>query len=145
MKNQAFPSSHFSKKNLESAKFTSKKHGKSTLHSLIAKHVLEISIKLKFQCERFEKKQCFAVMVLNWFSFCFCQGLFIRCHLYHTIILYYPETKEMIHESVNLERRCVQPKQNPFSLQFITHCKGFANVELIFYKAHSLSSEQVFN
>ena len=27
--------------------------------------------KEQFQCERFEKKQCFALMVLNWFSICF--------------------------------------------------------------------------
>ena len=43
------------KKNHESAEFTNKKHGKPTLHSLIAKHALEMSIKLRFQCERFEK------------------------------------------------------------------------------------------
>ena len=36
-----------------------------------AKHVLEMSIKLRFQCERFKKKQCFALMVLNWFPICF--------------------------------------------------------------------------
>ena len=51
----------------ESAEFTNKKQGKPTLHSLIAKHVLEMSIKLKFQCEHFEKKQRFALVVLNWF------------------------------------------------------------------------------
>ena len=58
-------------KNHESAEFTNKKHGKRTLHSLAAKHVLEMSIKLKFQCERFEKKQCLALVVLNWFPICF--------------------------------------------------------------------------
>ena len=50
-------------KNHESAEFTYKEHGKPTLHSLIAKHVLEMSIKLSFLCERFEKKQCFALVV----------------------------------------------------------------------------------
>ena len=70
-KNQALPNSQFCKKNHGSAEFTNKKHGKPTLHSLIAKHVLEISIKLKFQCEHSEKKQRFALMVLNWFPVCF--------------------------------------------------------------------------
>ena len=58
-------------KDHESAEFTNKKHGKPTLHSLIARHVLEMSIKLKFQCERFENKHCFALVVLNWFLFVF--------------------------------------------------------------------------
>ena len=71
MKNQALPNSHFAK-NLESAKFTNNKHKKPTLYSVIAKHVLEMPIKLKFQCERFEKNQCFALEVLNWFPNCFC-------------------------------------------------------------------------
>ena len=38
----------FAKKNPESAEFTNKKHGKPTLHFLIAKHVLEMSMKLKY-------------------------------------------------------------------------------------------------
>ena len=58
-------------KNHESAIFTNEKHRKPTLHSLLAKDVLEMSIKLKFQCKRFEKKQCFALMLLNWFPICF--------------------------------------------------------------------------
>ena len=45
-KNQALPNSYFC---LESAEFTNKKHGKPTLHSLIANHVSEMSLKLKFQ------------------------------------------------------------------------------------------------
>ena len=61
----------FEIKNHESAIFINKKHGEPTLHWLIAKHVLEKSIKLKFQCESFEKKPCFALMVLNWFPICF--------------------------------------------------------------------------
>ena len=51
MINQAFLNSHFCKK--------------------ISK-VLEMSVKLKFQYERFEKKQCFVLMVLNWDHICFC-------------------------------------------------------------------------
>ena len=47
-KNPAFPSSHF--KNLESSEFTNKKYRKTTIHSLIANHVLKMSVKLKFQC-----------------------------------------------------------------------------------------------
>ena len=76
----------FAKKNHEGAKFTNKKHEKSTLRSLKAKHLLEMSIKLKLQCERFEKNHCFALMVLNWFPICFYQGLFRRYDLYHTIV-----------------------------------------------------------
>ena len=68
MKNQALPNTHFLHKNLQSAKFINKKHRKPTLHSLIAGH---LSVKLKFQCIRFEKKHCFTVVVLNWFSICF--------------------------------------------------------------------------
>ena len=71
-KNQALPNSQsFLHKNLESAKFTNKRHGKPTLHSVIANYVLEMSVKLKFQCARFEKKHCFALVVLNWFTICF--------------------------------------------------------------------------
>ena len=58
-------------KNLESAELTNKKHGKPTLHSLIANHVLQMSVKLKFQCVRFERNHCFALVVLNMFPFLF--------------------------------------------------------------------------
>ena len=54
-------------KNLESAEFTNKKHGKLILHSLKANHILEISVNLKFQCVHFEKKHCFALVLLRWF------------------------------------------------------------------------------
>ena len=47
--------------------FTNMKHRKPTLYSLIANHVLEMSARLKFQCVLFEKKHCFALVVLNWF------------------------------------------------------------------------------
>ena len=102
----------FLHKNLENAEFTNKKHGKPTLHSLIAKHVLEISVKLKFHCVRFNKKHCFALMVLNRFPISFYQGLFTRCDLYRRILLYYyPETKEMICESVNLKGVVYEPNK----------------------------------
>ena len=69
-----------------------------------------------------------------------------RCDLYHTILLYcYAETKEMIYKSVNLRGAVYEPKQNSFSFRSIARCTGFANVGPIFYKVHSLSSEQVFN
>ena len=74
-KNQDLPNSHFCKKNLVSVEFTDKNHGKPTLHSLIAQHVLEMSVKLIFQYERFEKKHCFALMVLNSFLICF----YLKC------------------------------------------------------------------
>ena len=65
MKNQALPNVILHK-NLESTEFINKKHGKVPLHSLLANHMLELSVKLKFQLVRFEKKHCFAVVVLNW-------------------------------------------------------------------------------
>ena len=37
------------------------------------------------------------------------KGQYTRCDLYHTILFYYlTETKEIIYESVNLKRGCVQ-------------------------------------
>ena len=53
-------------KNLESAEFSNMKHGKLTLPSLLANHVLEVSARLKFQCVGVEKKRRFARVVLNW-------------------------------------------------------------------------------
>ena len=50
-------------KNNESAECTNNKHRKPTLHSLIAKHVLEMSIKLKFQCEHLKRSN----VLLWWF------------------------------------------------------------------------------
>ena len=61
----------FLHKNIESAEFTNKKNEKPTLHSLIANHVLEVSVKLKFQLVRFEKEHCFGLVVLNCFLICF--------------------------------------------------------------------------
>ena len=49
MKNQALANSQIFYEDLESAEFTSKKHGKPTLHSLIGNYVLEMSVKLKVQ------------------------------------------------------------------------------------------------
>ena len=64
-----FTKESFLRDNLESAEFTNKKHGKPTLHSLITNHVLEMSVKLKFECVHFETKHCFALVVLDWFPF----------------------------------------------------------------------------
>ena len=87
---------------------------------------LQMSVKLKFQCVRFEKKHCFTLVVLNWFPICFYQGLFIRCNLYHMMFsFYYPEPKEMIHGISEFERSCVQPKQNSFNLQVYHHMYSF--------------------
>ena len=61
----------FLRKNLESAEFTNKKQNTASLHSLIAKHVLGLSNFSQFQCIRFEKKHCFALVVLNWLLVCF--------------------------------------------------------------------------
>ena len=61
-----FTKQSFLHKNLVSAEFTNKEHGKPTLHSLIANHVLEMSVKLTFQCACFEKKHCFALVVFSW-------------------------------------------------------------------------------
>ena len=111
MKNQTLRNSHLHK-NLESAEFTYNKHGKPTLHSLIANHVLKVSVKLKFKCVRFRKKHWFALVALSRFPICFYQGLFTRCDLYHRILLcYYAESKEMIYESVNLKGVVYEPKK----------------------------------
>ena len=84
-------------KNLKSIEFTNKKHGKPTLHCLIANHVLKMPVKLQFQCVNVLKRgiACFALVVLNQFSICFHQGLFTRYDLH-------AETK-MIYESMNLK------------------------------------------
>ena len=114
MKNQVLPV--ILHKNLKSAELNNRKYGKPILHSLIANHVLEMSVKLKFQCARYKKKHCFALVALNLFSICFYQGLFTQCNLYHKILLsYYAETKEIIYGSVNLEGILCKPKQNSFS------------------------------
>ena len=45
----------------------------------------------------------------------------------------------MIYESENLKAVVYEIKQNSFSLQSITTCAGFANVDSIFYKVDSMS------
>ena len=57
----------------------------------------------------------------------------------------YAEAKEIIYESTNSEAVVYELKQNSFTLLSITTPTGFANVGPIFYKVHSLISEQVFN
>ena len=65
------------------------------------------------RCVLVEEKHCFALVIFNWFPICFYYGLFTRCDLYHTILLYYyAETKKMIYESVNLKGFMYEPKQN---------------------------------
>ena len=61
--------SHFAN-NLESAELTIKNHEKLTLDSLIAYHVLEMSVKLKFQCVRFRKKHFFKIRFESVFTRC---------------------------------------------------------------------------
>ena len=102
---------------LESAEFTNNKHGKPTLHSLIANHVLEMSVKLNFRCIGLKKKHCFGLVALNLSPIRCYQCLFTRCDLYHSILLcYYAETKEMSYDSVNLMGVVYKPKQNFFSI-----------------------------
>ena len=69
MKNQALLESHFCMKISKAPK-----HGKPTLYSLIAIPVLALSCQTQSQCVRFEKKYCFAPVVLNSFSICFYQS-----------------------------------------------------------------------
>ena len=87
---------------------------------MISNHVLEVSVKLKFQCVRFEKEHCFALVALNCFLICFiktCSPWFTRYDLYHTVLLYdYAEAKEMIYESVNMKGVVYEPSQNSFIL-----------------------------
>ena len=65
MKNQPLPNSLFCIKNFESAEFIKEKRRKATLHSLIAGHALDMSVKLNFQCVHFEKKHSFVLVVFN--------------------------------------------------------------------------------
>ena len=55
------------RKNLQNAEFTYIKHGKPTLHSLIANHVLEMFVKLGFNCIRLKRN----TVLLWWFWTCF--------------------------------------------------------------------------
>ena len=98
---------------------------------MIANNVPEMSVKLKFQIARFEKKHCFALVVLNWFPIRFYQGLFTRCDFCNTVLLqYYAQTKEIIYESVNLKGVVYAPKQKSFSLQSITTSKASGRLAL---------------
>ena len=67
-----FVKKSFLHKSLEVPNLLTKKYGKPTLYSLIANHVLEMSVKLKLQlqCVGFEKKHS-ALMVLIGFLFAF--------------------------------------------------------------------------
>ena len=58
MKNQALQNSTLHKI-LENGEFTNKKHGKTTLYSLIVNHVLETSVKFQFLCVCFRKETLF--------------------------------------------------------------------------------------
>ena len=69
MKKSGFEKTVILRENLENAEFANNRHVKPTLHSLIANHVLRISVKLKFQCVRL-KKHCFALVILNRFPIC---------------------------------------------------------------------------
>ena len=53
-------------------------------------------------------------------------------------------TKEIIDESVNL-KVVYEPKQNSFGFGISQQLQVFSNVGSIFYKVHSLISEQFFN
>ena len=102
MKNRAFPNGRFCIKSRK-CRIHQREAREAPLHSLIANHVLEMSMKLKFQC-RLEKNHFFGLVVLNPFPICFSRGLFPRCDLYHRILLYYyAETNGIIYESVNLK------------------------------------------
>ena len=67
MKNQTLPNSHFCLK-ISKVPNSPPRNTGSPLHSLIANHVFEMSVKLRFQCE---KKHCFALVVLKLFPICF--------------------------------------------------------------------------
>ena len=134
MKNQTLQNSHLAQKNLESAEFTNKKHGKPTLHSMIANHVLEVSVKLESQCVRFEEA-LFCSGGFESVSYLFYQALFTRWDLHHRILLYYyAEKKEMIYESVNLKGVVYEPNQNSFGLQSITTRIGLQTLARSFIK-----------
>ena len=93
-------------KNLESAEFTNKKHGKP----------LYIPWQL-IMCVFVKACSHDATCIIGFFC------------------LIIAETKKMIYESVNVKGAVYKPKQNSFtsfSFQSITTCTGFASVGLIF-------------
>ena len=53
-------------KKSQKCRFTNNKNTIRLLCIPLANHMLEMSVKLKFECIRFEKKNCFALVVLNW-------------------------------------------------------------------------------
>ena len=65
MKNQALPNSHFCIKISKAlnSPVVDRKHRKPTLQSVIANHVLDMSVNLKFQCVCFEG----SIVLLWWF------------------------------------------------------------------------------
>ena len=104
MKNQALPNVILHIKNLESTEFINKKHGKLFLHSLLANHMLELSVKLKFQLIRFEKKHCFAVVVLNWIkAYSHDVSCIIRffCTIMLKLITEFKLNRKLVQNSVN--------------------------------------------
>ena len=73
-----------------------------------------------------------SIVLLWWFWISFLFVFIKACSHDATCIVgflyYYAETKEMIHESVNLKGVVYEPKQNSFSIQSFTKSTGFANV-----------------
>ena len=105
----------------------------------IANHVLEMSVELKVQCVCFEKKHCFALVVLNWFRIFF----FKACSNDETCIIrnllhYNAETKKMVYKSVNLKGVVYEPTQNSFDFFGLRFCERWRDLLL------KPSSEQVF-
>ena len=99
------------------------------MHCLIPKHVFKMPVKLKFECERL-KEATFCSGGFELVSYWFLLRPIYTMQLvsYDSFFLYYPETKEMIYDSVNLKGVLYKPKQNSFSLQSSTTYTGFANV-----------------
>ena len=72
MKNHALPNSHFCIKISKVPNSRQQESREAYSAFLKANHVLEMSVKLKFQCVYFENHR-FTLVVLNWFPICFCQ------------------------------------------------------------------------
>ena len=145
MKHQALPNNHFCIKISKVPNSPTTKTGSAPIqHFLTANHALEIFITVRFQCVRFEKKHCFALVVLSWFPICFYSGLYIQCNLYHTILLCF-ETKEMIYGSVNLKGVVYMPKKTLSAFSLSLHVQVSQTFLLLYINEFSEDFYQRFD
>ena len=132
----------FLNKNLGSAEFTDKKNTGSPLCISCARDVCQTQIPV---CTLYVLKKSIVLLWLFWICFLFVfikaysHGATCMIRFFCTIIL---KPRKWFSE---FEKSCLRAKAKLFQPSVNHHMYRFANVRLIFYKVHSLSSEQVFN